>query len=116
MKINNNFSSPAFTSTHIQKSKMNQKQINFSDRIYDAMTYSDEYQKAKEANIDVYILPNNRKKDGIKVLFLDKYSDTFIKSQGKNSRLTINDVSTSGTFDIVDKIRDNLNKIINKEI
>lgn len=80
MYLNNNIS-PSFGSIQVQSSKMNRKQINTSNSLYDTIKYSDEYSKLSDEDIDIYILPKG--KSNIEVRFMDPYSGNFVRDNNR---------------------------------
>ncbi len=83
-----NVNSPNFNGISINASRMNNRQQVICDRLVNSLTYSDIFSKAHENLLDVFLLPG--KGNTVKVAFLDKISDMFVKEHNKRINLDVN--------------------------
>lgn len=81
---------PSFGKTHINSSKMNDRQKILTGRIIAATEYTDEFQKADKNNIDIYFMPNGKK--SVNVVCVDNDSQQIF--QERKQKRIINAFST----------------------
>ncbi len=110
----NKVCSPSFKGIYIHKPEMTQAQINYSNDIADAFYYSDAYQDSKY-DVDVCFLP--AASDGVKISFIDKTNDSYLK-KGINSSLIVKTFRKpkNGKFTPSDWVVDILKRFMNGEI
>ena len=111
MKISNDVSQN-FNGIKIQTSKMTQAQKDFSNNVADVLSYTDVYQRAGESGIDVCFMPSPKKKDLVRVRFIDSFSDNFYRRKDKKIVETWA-VDSTNKFNFSDKVANLLNKVIN---
>ncbi len=99
-----NSQSPTFQAIHVQGSMMTPAQRNAVEKIVDIISYSDQYMKAKESNLDLCFIAAKDKL--VEVMFLDRDSESFVKTAA-NEILKV----TSKT---ANKINDVANRILKK--
>ena len=75
--------SPTFNGIHAQTTKMTRAQRELTSRLTDAISYTDQYAKAKNMGIDICIFPKGLR--NIKAKFLDTHSENFIKHKNKQN-------------------------------
>ena len=91
MKINN--TTPSFGKTHINGANMNEKQNRMTNLLLNKINYCDEFHKADDNNVDLYIMPSGKK--AINVYCVDTDSQQIIrdeKNKTKNIPLVQNQV------------------------
>ncbi len=114
MKLNN--TTPSFGKTHINASRMNEKQNRITDFLLTKINYCDEYERADRNNVDLFIMPNGKK--AINVYCVDVDSQQVIKdNKNKELKYTFNAESTMSAFyKQVGSLLQSLKKINNNEI
>lgn len=110
MNITNNIS-PAFKGFYVHDENMSKTQKGISNAIIDAISYSDEYQKANENNIDVYITPN-KTKNSVNVRYMDKDNGYYFRNSNDNRRIVQTTVPTGSVLSLADKITSQLGDIL----
>lgn len=113
MNISSNVS-PKFTSIYLNTSDMNKVQERKANRLYNAIKYSDGYQKHQDGDIDVYIMPAKNNDSALEIRYADLYSGSFI--HGKNNHLLKNTYKYNNIYDIADNVVATMDKIANGEI
>jgi len=81
--MNINSVSPSFGSLQVATSKMNNKQMDLSDKFCDSLKYDDTYQTLEDQDVDVYVLPGKNDSQ-IDVRVMDPYSGNFIRSNDRH--------------------------------
>lgn len=110
MKINN-VSFQNFKGIYIHEPEMTQRQINYSYDIADAFEYSDAYQNSKY-DVDVCFLPST---EGVKIKFVDKMNDSFVKKNGRNTIVKTFNRDRNGRHAPADWVIDILERFTNGE-
>ena len=81
-----NINGLSFNGIHSQFTKMNRAQRKLTNILVDGVSYSNEYIKACDKNIDICFFPNPKNKSGVIAKFLKRDSETFVKDlYGKKS-------------------------------
>ena len=99
MNITTNYCSPAFGKLKVNSSKMTKKQEDNSDKLGEALKYSDGYKPFEDYPVDVFILPKSGSKSAIKVRFADPYSGLFYRKDNKIIEYTYNQLSGNNVND-----------------
>lgn len=81
---------PSFGKTHVNSSKMNERQKILTDRIITVTEYTDEFKKADENNVDIYFIPKGKK--SVNVVCVDNDSQQIF--QERKQKRIINSFST----------------------
>lgn len=82
MKINN--TTPSFGKTHINGANMNEKQNRMTNLLLNKINYCDEFHKADNNNVDLYIMPSGKK--AINVYCVDTDSQQIIRDEKNKTK------------------------------
>ena len=111
MQISNNVSL-AFGSIQVNKAQMTKSQRRISERIFDAIKYSDRYVSHADNNLDIYLLPKN--KDKVELRIMDPFSGYFIRDdKGKIVKGQIDGIFNEKFETTIDTVLDTYSKVMN---